>query len=261
MAVFPHRLTEDLDAESADLRRLVAPLDETGWRLPTPAAGWSVLDQLTHLAHYDEAAVMAACHPERFAAEAARQPQPTPDDIAARHRSLSGADALDWYDRARRRLIEVFAELDPRARLPWYGPPMSAATCLTARIMETWAHGQDVADALGVTREPTARLRHIAHLGVGTREFSYTVNGVEPPGTPVRVGLSAPDGQVWTWGPPEAACRVEGSAQDFCLVVTRRRTPERTRLLTLGDEAGRWLRFAQVFAGPPSAASPSGRRG
>ncbi|MFG2948391.1 TIGR03084 family metal-binding protein [Streptomyces adustus] len=254
MAVSMRQLTEDLDAESSDLRRLVTALDDSGWRSPTPAVGWSVLDQLTHLAYYDEAAVRAAESPERFAAEV-RQPQPTPDDIAARFRSLPGAEALAWFERSRRRLIEVFAALDPRTRLPWYGPPMSAATSLTSRIMETWAHGQDVADALGATREPTARLRHIAHLGVQTRDFSYTLNGLQPPGTPVRVALTSPNGEVWVWGPPEAAGRVEGSALDFCLVVTRRRAPSQTRLLALGTEEERWLGLAQAYAAPRVTAS------
>src|SRR5262249_61730514 len=90
----------------------------------------------------------------------------TPDDIAERYRNQTGAELLSWFDASRRRLIKVFSELDPAIRLPWFGPPMSAASALTARIMETWAHGQDVADAVGRLREPTARLRHIAHISV-----------------------------------------------------------------------------------------------
>ena len=113
----------------------------------TPAAGWSVLDQVTHLAWFDEAAVRSAVSPEAFAAE---QADPDPDGVAAAHRDLSGAAVLAWFDDARSRLLAVFRGLDPSLRVPWYGPPMSAASALTARIMETWAHGQDVADTLGV---------------------------------------------------------------------------------------------------------------
>ena len=36
-----------------------------------------------------------------------------------------------------------------RPASPWYGPSMSARSFVTARLMETWAHGMDVADALG----------------------------------------------------------------------------------------------------------------
>jgi len=95
-------------------------------------------------------------------------------------------------------LLDTFSGLDPTLRLPWFGPAMSAASSLTARIMETWAHTQDIADALGVTRKATPRLRHVAHIGVGARAFSYAVHGKTPPAAPVRVELTGPDGAPWT---------------------------------------------------------------
>jgi hypothetical protein len=110
-------------------------------------------------------------------------------------------ELLAWFDGARARLVATFRGLDPGLRVPWFGPPMSAASALTARIMETWAHGQDVADALGAVREPTARLRHVAHIGVGARAYSYAAHGRAVPDAPVRVELTAPDGSTWTWGP------------------------------------------------------------
>ena len=194
-------LADDLAAESAVLRALVAPLDEDGWRWPTPAAAWSVLDQITHLAWFDEAAVRSALQPEVFAGE---QANPDPDGVAAAHRDRSGTEVLAWFDDARTRLLAAFRGLDPALRVPWYGPPMSAASALTARIMETWAHGQDVADALDVRREPTARLRHVAHIGIGARAYSFVVNGKPPPEVPIRVELAAPNGATWTWGPNDA---------------------------------------------------------
>jgi uncharacterized protein (TIGR03084 family) len=124
-------------------------------------------------------------------------------------------------------VIEVFGGLEPGLRVPWFGPPMSAASALTARIMETWAHGQDVADALGVVREPTARLRHVAHIGVGARAFSYAAHRRPLPDAPVRVELTAPDGAVWSWGPPDATDRISGPALDFALLITQRRHPRR----------------------------------
>ncbi len=117
--------------------------------------------------------------------------------------------------------------------------------------METWAHGQDVADALGVTREPTARLRHVAHLGVRALPYSYTVWGREVPAAPVRVELTAPDGGLWTWGPEGAADRVTGPALDFCLLVTQRRHRADTAVAATGAVAQEWLEIAQAFAGPP----------
>jgi uncharacterized protein (TIGR03084 family) len=129
---------------------------------------------------------------------------------------------------------------------------MGAKSFVTARLMETWAHGQDVADALGAERPATDRLRHIAQLGVITRGWTYVNRGVEPPAGDVRVELAAPSGEVWTWGPEDAAGRVTGPALDFCLVVTQRRHVDDTVLLVEGAVARDWLEKAQAFAGPPT---------
>ena len=164
---------------------------------------------------------------------------------------------------ARADLIATFAALDPRARLPWFGPAMSAASSLTARIMETWAHTQDIADALGVTREPTDRLRHVAHIGVGARAFSYAVHGKTPPAAEIRVELTGPDGTRWTWGPPEAENRVTGPALDFCLLVTQRRHRDDLALAIDGPAATEWMAIAQAFAGaagPPERSPQSGQQ-
>jgi len=247
MPVSMSGLTDDLAAESAVLRALLVPLDEAGWRQLTPAAGWSLLDQVTHLAWFDEAAVRSAVTPEAFAAE---QANPDPDGVAAAYRDRSGAEVLAWFDEARFRLLTTFRALDPALRVPWYGPPMSAASALTARIMETWAHGQDVADTLGAAREPTARLRHVAHIGIGARAYSYVANGRDAPTAPIRVELAAPDGGTWTWGPVDAADRVVGPALDFCLVVTQRRHLADTAVAATGPVATEWMSVAQAYAGP-----------
>ena len=193
-------LAADLAAESAVTRALVAGLDEgAGWHTPTPAAGWDIADQISHLAYFDEVAVQSAVRPDEFCADLAAAPENVdPDPIAARYRDRTGAELLAWFDTARTELLDTFAAIDPHQRLPWFGPPMSAASSLTARLMETWAHTQDIADALGVTREPTSRLRHVAHIGVGARAFSYAARGQAMPDVPVRVELTAPGG---TCGP------------------------------------------------------------
>jgi uncharacterized protein (TIGR03084 family) len=250
-------LAADLAAESAVTRSLVAGLDEAGWHTPTPAAGWDIADQISHLAYFDEVTVRSALHPAEFEAELAAAPEDVdPDAIAARLRDRTGAQLLAWFDTARADLLNTFRNLDPRARLPWFGPPMSAASSLTARIMETWAHTQDIADALGVTREPTSRLRHVAHIGVGARAFSYAVNGKALPETPVRVELTGPDGDLWTWGPAEADNRVTGPALDFCLLVTQRRHRDDLALVVEGPAAAEWMSIAQAFAGAAGTGRP-----
>jgi uncharacterized protein (TIGR03084 family) len=133
---------------------------------------------------------------------------------------------------------------------------MAVASSITARIMETWAHGQDIADALGVTRMPTTRLRHVCDLGVRTRGFAFAVRGEPAPEAPVRVELAAPDGATWAWGPEDAADRVTGAALDFALAVTQRRHLDDTGLAVAGDGARRWMAIAQAFAGPPGRGRP-----
>jgi uncharacterized protein (TIGR03084 family) len=246
-------LTGDVAAETDVTREIVAHLSETGWRTPTPASGWDIADQIGHLAYFDQAAVRAAVRPSEFSAELAAMlaAGTDADDIAARYRDRGGAQMLAWFDQARADLLATFKDLDPAARLPWFGPPMSAASSLTARLMETWAHTQDIADALRVVREPTDRLRHVAHIGVGARAFSYAVNGKPAPAAPVYVRLTAPSGAVWTWGPADAADRITGPALDFCLLVTQRRHRDDLALTAEGPAATEWMKIAQAFAGPP----------
>ena len=255
-------LAADLAAESAVTRALVAGLDEHSWHTPTPAAGWDIADQIGHLAYFDEVAVRSAVHPDEFRAELAAalaEGSLDADTIAARYRDRTGVQLLAWFEGARAGLLETFTKLDPRQRLPWFGPDMSAASSLTARIMETWAHTQDIADALGVTREPTSRLRHVAHIGIGARGYSYAVRGQALPDTPVRVELAAPDGSLWTWGPDDANDRVTGTALDFCLLVTQRRHRHDLALTIDGPAATQWMAIAQAFAGPPGPGRPPAR--
>ena len=164
---------------------------------------------------------------------------------------MSPRELLDWWRASRSHLVEASLLTDPSARVPWFGPPMSARSFVSARIMEVWAHGQDVADSLGVEPARTDRLRHVAHLGVGARAFSYAIRSKEPPAEPVRVELRAPSGDTWDWGPQDCASRVTGPALDFCLVVTRRRAHWSTGLSVIGDPAREWMDIAQAFAGPP----------
>ncbi|MCU1663868.1 MAG: hypothetical protein QOI36_1631 [Pseudonocardiales bacterium] len=264
MPVSMDALADDLAAESAVLRGLLAGLDEPGWKRDTPAAGWTIVDQVSHLAYFDDVAVRSAVEPEAFRVELARLEAAggvDPDAIADEHRALSGSALLAWFDGARERLITAFRPLDPSMRVPWFGPAMSAASSLTARIMETWAHGQDIADALGVVREPSSRLRHVAHIGVGARAFSYAVNGRRMPDAAVRVELDAAGGELWTWGPPDAPDRVSGTALDFCLAVTQRRHRDDLALAVTGPHAQEWMEIAQAFAGTPGTGRASGQFG
>jgi uncharacterized protein (TIGR03084 family) len=243
----------DLAAESGWLDTVLAGLDEAGWAKPTPAPGWTVAHQVAHLAWTDDQSLCAATDAEAFAAriEQLLAGTVTIDGAAAEGAAKPPKDLLaDWRE-GRDRLAKTLATVPRGTKLPWFGPPMSAASMATARLMETWAHGQDVADALGVRHPPSAGLRHIAELAVRTRNFAFTVHGLTPPANPFFIRLAAPDGSVWTWGPADAAQRVEGSALDLCLLATQRVHREDTGLVATGPDADRWLDIAQTFAGPP----------
>jgi uncharacterized protein (TIGR03084 family) len=255
-------ICRDVAAETDDVLGMVEGLEEAGWNTATPAEGWMVRDQISHLAYFDDVAAQAVTDPDGFKGHAARAAD-DPDTITAgpveRGRSMSGAELLEWFRSSRARMLDVFRGLDPRDRIPWYGPAMSAASFATARLMETWAHGQDVADALGVERQPTDRLRHVCHIGVRALPFTYTIRNLPLPTDPVRVELRAPSGATWTWGEERAANVVRGDALDFALVVTQRRHRDDTDLEVRGPVAEQWISVAQAFAGPPGAGRQPGQ--
>jgi uncharacterized protein (TIGR03084 family) len=250
-------LIADLAAEHAELDAVVAPLSETEWSTPTPADGWSVRDSILHLALTDEVAAMAAADPVAF--EGYREQRRAGGDPFDFQRNISADQLLDLWRAKRARLLDALESVDSRARITWFGPPMSAMSHATARLMEAWAHGQDVLDALRLERKPTARLRHIAHLGVRTRAYSYQQHGMPPPTTEVQVVLTAPGSGHWTWGDPTAPDRVAGPAVDFCLVVVQRRHVADTELQVEGPHAREWLLIAQAFAGKAGAGRRPGQ--
>ncbi len=243
--------------ECAALDGRVADLDEAGWALATPAEGWTIAHQIAHLAWTDEVAALAATAPEDFA-EVVRTAMADPlgyvDEQAAKGADAPPSQLLRRWRTSRETLARALAEAPPEATIPWFGPSMRPRSMATARLMETWAHGQDVVDALGVRAEPTERLRDICHLGVRTRDFAYVINDRPVPDHPFRVELTGPTGDLWTWGEEGTADTVSGTAEDFCLVVTQRREPGDTALLATG-EATTWLPIAQAFAGPPKGAT------
>jgi uncharacterized protein (TIGR03084 family) len=246
-------LLEDLRVESEELDGIVAPLPDDAWRRETPAPGWTVAHQIAHLAWTDRVALLAITDAVSFAAELTQASAGLLDQAAVEGAALPPADLLSRWRKGRDELSAALAAVPEGEKLQWFGPPMSAASMTTARIMETWAHGQDVADCLGVQRVPTARLKHVAHIGVRTLGFAFALHGLAVPEEQVRVELTGPDGQEWAWGPPHAENRVSGPAVDFCLLVTQRRNRRDLALNVCGEVAERWLPIAQAFAGPPGA--------
>ena len=255
MAADMTALLDDLAAEHADLDALVAGRDLTA---PSAAAGWSVGDCLGHLWFFDREATTALIDPDTFA-DSLQRIAADPDGYMRDHLAEARAlgTTLPAAARAQRAtLLAALAAADPAAKVAWYGPPMSPASFATARLMEYWAHGQDIADGLGIARTPTDRLRHICHLGVRTRGFSFAVRGLAVPAADVRVELTGPSGDEWSWGDREASDRITGAALDFALVVTQRRLAGDTALAIDGDTAQAWMAVAQAFAGTATTTDP-----
>lgn len=241
-------LLQDLQDEVANLRGVV---EVVALDTPTPADGWDVRDCVAHLAGTDVEAIRALRDPDAFLVGLTTIAADVEGFLTGQlleRRDLSRAELLASWQSGVEALLDA---LDQPARepVPWYGPPMSVRSFATARLMEYWAHGQDVADAAGVEREPTDRLRHICHLGWRTRGFSYVNRGLPAPDASVALHLTGPNGATWDYGDGEQS--VTGPALDFCLLVTQRRHRSELRLVAVGPDADQWLDIAQCFAGPP----------
>ncbi len=255
----------DLVAEQADLDAIVSTFSDEQWASDSPSPRWSLADQIGHLTYFDETAAIAITDPERFrelatqlAEMAASAPTDVDDLTLGQYRSMAPTQLLEAWRTNRATLSSAAEHLANDDRVIWYGPSMGSRSFLTARLMETWAHGQDIVDTVGAERAPSDRLRHIAQLGFITRDWSYKVRGLDPLNVPVSVSLEAPSGGTWEFGPADATARVAGPAQDFCLIVTQRRHLEDTTLEVVGDAARDWMLKAQAFAGGPTEGPAAG---
>jgi uncharacterized protein (TIGR03084 family) len=256
------QLCDDLTFETVILDRLVGPLDDAGWNTPTPSVGWTILDQIVHLARTDEMARLSVDDPDRFVELRQliqRDPLAYRERLSFEDAARSEIEVLGWWHDERAKLTSSVRRVDPGIRVPWFGPAMSVRSAVTARIMETWAHGQDCFDALQARHRPSHVLRHVAFIGVQAFANSYRSKGRPVPDTKIRVELDSPERSQWFFGPSDAAQVVTGTAEDFSLVVTQRRHVNDTGILTRGDVAAEWMTIAQAFAGPGGAGRRPGQ--
>ncbi|WP_433213758.1 TIGR03084 family metal-binding protein [Dactylosporangium sp. CS-047395] len=249
---------QDLAAESEALDRLVSGLDAQQWSRPTAAPGWTVAHQIAHLHWTDEAATLANTDPAAFFARLSEIDDPhTFVDRAAAAGVAPPDELLPRWRAGRQALADALRKVPPGEKRPWFGTAMSPASSATGRMMETWAHGRDIAETFPELAQdhlrPTARLRHVAFIGYRTIGHGFASHGRSAPTDPFRVELSLPDGDLLAFGPAGAPDRVTGPILDFCLLVTQRRNPADLALQATGEHATEWLTVAQAFAGPPGA--------
>jgi uncharacterized protein (TIGR03084 family) len=256
----------DLRAEYDALDRLVADLEEGQWNQSTPFYKWTIYDEIAHIYYFDSTSLLATSSREDFAAHAPSmrvelvENDSFTDIVNGRMGILKPADMLEKWRSVRNDLLDNLANLGPKDRLPWYGPDMSALSFATARLMETWAHGQDVYDTLRVRRRCSDSIKSIAHLGVTTFAWTFINRKLTVPESPPSVTLTAPSGALWQWGEEDGENYVKGSAEEFCLLVTQRRNLADTALHVGGDAAQQWLSMAQCFAGPATDGPAAGQR-
>ncbi|WP_275294262.1 maleylpyruvate isomerase family mycothiol-dependent enzyme [Amycolatopsis sp. La24] len=231
----------DLLAEGDDLDAVVSA--EPDWSRPTPAEGWTIAHQIAHLAAADANVVLAIRTPEKFAAVLGENA----DAVAAEGAARPRAELLDHWRAGRAEVAAALGEIPLDQAFPWYGSQSTSTLAVALRLMETWAHGQDIFDTVRVEHRPTDRLKHIAALGVAGRGLSFYAAQLPLPTEPIRVELTSPEGVLWGWGPDDAAQRIRGSARDFCLRITQRRGLDETGLAAIGKDAKAWLENARVF--------------
>lgn len=244
---------EHLAAEAAQIDTLVADLDPADWARSTPAPGWTVADQVAHLCFVFRLAGTAASDAEAFAAMTAKAGQ----DFDGAVNAVLATYPLDDPEKLLARwradrdfAVEALAAAPADQPLPWLVRPIPPGVLACAGMMEVLAHGQDIADALGVTPERTDRIGNVVGFAILTWEFGYQSRGLTPPDTEFHFELTSPSGQKWEFGPADAEQRVTGEATDFCLLVTRRRHRDDLAVSAVGTDADHWLDIAQAYRGP-----------
>lgn len=251
------QLCKDFRDESEALFRLLDGRDEGEFERATLFKNWTVNDVICHLHAWNRAADMSLSAPEAFghyrdqvvAHIASGRPLREFDNTVVA--GLRGQKLIETWRTFYTEMSERFASVDPKLRLQWVGPGMSARSSITARLMETWAHAQEVYDVLGVRRVDTDRIRNVVQLGVNTFGWTFANRGLEVPADPPYLRLTAPSGAIWEWNEPSETNRIEGQASEFCQVVTQVRNIADTSLRVTGETATRWMAIGQCFAGPP----------
>ncbi|KCZ46200.1 TIGR03084 family metal-binding protein [Hyphomonas pacifica] len=255
----------DFLAETRALGDLIAPLEDADYLQETGFKAWTIDMVIRHLHFWNKAALFslkdeAAFHTLVSDLMDALKAGSLTEKESEHFGGLSGtALRADWLQLAQE-TAGAFAEADPSQRLAWVGPSMSARSSITARLMETWAHGQEVYDQLGIIRQNEDRIRNIVVLGVNTYGWTFLNRKEDIPQPMPHLVLTAPSGEIWTYGDESAAERIEGAAEAFCQVVTQTRNIQDTALNVHGGNAKAWMEKAQCFAGPPQDPPAPGTR-
>lgn len=256
---------QDFADESEALYQLIKDKSDADLGLGTQFKYWTLEDIISHLHVWNCAADMSLNDEPafmEFMGEVMKD-LPTGNLRAFEERWLNGLSGRElvqaWYE-FYRGMNTRFSAADPKARVMWAGPSMSVRSSITARLMETWAHGQAIYDVLGVERVDTDRIKNIVVLGINTFEWTFKNKGELIPEHMPYVRLTSPSGDIWQYGTPNNDVRIVGLATEFCQVVTQTRSIFDTSLKTRGELAKKWMSIAQCFAGPAETPPLPGER-
>lgn len=248
------QICDDIAAETRALSSVVEDLTEDQWRAPTVAEGWDSHETILHLGATDWICYLTLVNPKLFVdirTQLSKGETSVHKAVGPHVRGLQGSELWEWFLTGRSEMLGALRDTDPKARITWLGPDIGARSLATSRLLETWTHSHDLADSFAIKYPQTDRLRHIAHIGVVTREFSYVNQGLTPPKEPVRVELVSPNGDQWSWGPDDATNKVSANAYEFCKVITRRIPVAESAVETHGVLAQKWMEIAQPWIEPP----------
>ena len=248
------QICADIEAETEALAGVVHGFTEELWRAPTVAEGWDSYETILHLGATDWVCYLAVSDPVTFTeirARLANGEVSVHELVVSETNAKAGNELWGWFLEVRASMVDALRQTEPKARITWLGPDIGARSLATSRLLETWTHSHDLADTFDVPYPPTDRLRHIAHIGYVTREFSYINRGMSMPAEPVRLELLSPSGESWTWGPSDAEELVVSTAYEFCKVLTRRLPPGESTVETKGAFATEWMEIAQPWIEPP----------
>jgi uncharacterized protein (TIGR03084 family) len=256
----------DFREESDALYELLEPLADEDFQKKTQFKEWTISDVLGHLHMWNWAAEKSLNDPDafdKFITELFEEYTSGGSLRTYEPKWLDGLKDRELFEKWHSFCLEIsksFETADPDKRVKWAGPDMSVRASIGSRMMETWAHGQEIFDLLGVVRKNTDSIKNIAFLGIRTFGWTFKNRGVESPDTKAYVRLTAPSGEIWEWNDPSETCKVEGDAVEFCQVVTQVRNVADTSLEVVGEAAREWMSIAQCFAGPAEDPPKPGSR-
>ena len=252
----------DFRDESDALYQLIEPISSVDFNRRTQFYNWTINDVLGHLHMWNYAADLSLNDNEAF--QKLLIEELSCGSLSNLEKKwlngLKNKELLQEWHRFYLEMTKRFEVADPKMRVKWVGPDMSVLSSITARLMETWAHGQAIYDLLGVARENKDRIKNIAVLGINTFGWTFINRDMGVPEIKPYVKLTAPSGEIWEWNDPSENNMVEGAAAEFCQVVTQVRNIGDTSLNIVGEAAKLWMSIAQCFAGPPENPPRPGSR-